>query len=202
MTFSVSNRIRVNIQNQTKTNHLRSLLGPRVFYSTGNWGSKREVVAIQGHGLHEVEWIDDKPSVWTSGDARLSCVFTRPRYVRWIAMEVDSGPVTNTLTISLNAENPFQVKTRGKQIIRLVTRNPSSHSNLMIDIQCAVFTPQLHIKKNNDPRRVGVMIREVQIAKYWWRLPMGGYNLPFQFRDWWLSFKQRKSQSVIESRLL
>ncbi len=194
MTFSVASRIRANIQNRTSTQNAHSMSGPRVYYSTGNWGRKHEIVAVQGHGLHEVEWIENKPSVWTSRDAKLSCAFTRPRHVRWICIEVDSGPIPNTLTISINAENPIQVKTKGRQMIRLKSRRPANHSSLMIDIHSSVFSPHLHIKKNNDPREVGVMIREVQIAKYWWRLPMGGYNLPFQFYDWMLSLRRRKSK--------
>lgn len=198
MTFEIADRINSHMRCRGALSDSKTLTAPIAYYLRGNWGTKRELASVSSVGLHGVELIEEKPFAWTDGNASLLFVFSRPRRIRWGSIVVNTGPISNLLTISVGEGTPAQVLLKGRRVIRFRAKGYSEINSLKIGIRSQTFLPLLHEKTSSDTRRLGVMLGEVQFAKYWWRLPPKGIRLPFRLSHLFssISFWRRRLRST------
>ncbi len=152
---------------------------PSAYYMRGNWGTKRECASVSMIGLLDGQLHNEHPGAWTDGNASLRIVFARPRYIRWISIAVDSGPITNHLVVCINEGTPLKVSIQGKKVLRFRVKVDSQFSCLTLGIQSQTFTPRSIDKTGSDSCELGVRISEMQFAKYWWRLPLNASRFAF-----------------------
>ena len=137
---------------------------------------RSQFVLVQALGCHDMEMDAGVPFVWTSGNATLTCSLARPSKVRWVWIDLCSGPNQQGIRISINDQAPTRFRFRGKRRIRLrVCAGHRVHS-LVIQIESDTFVPSKLNKASQDDRLLGVQVGCIRLARHWWHflfLPSG-----------------------------
>ncbi|MEQ1828681.1 MAG: hypothetical protein ABL921_22150 [Pirellula sp.] len=181
MILDVGERIRSHLNRATLASLEQEIKSPAIFYSRFNLASVRERVSVRIQGVHELEWIDDKPCVWSDGHARLDCVFSRPRSIGWCSIDLDAGPTINTISVGINHLQPVKLTAKHRRTFLIQLKKPISQSTIVLRLDSDTFLPS-QLLRNTDCRMVGVMIREICFAKYLWRLPVSCLHRGTKFR--------------------
>lgn len=168
MSVTVSSRIRENLSERSITLESRSVSKPRVVYCRGNSSEKKELAHCEASGFYPQECVKKRSYNWTDGHATLSCTLPRQVALKWLWIELLSGPDKNSIELRFNNQVILNRDFQGRLRLRLRLPKTSLSNHFQIQIDSGVFVPALTLNGKDD-RKLGVLVSEIRVAKYWWR---------------------------------
>ncbi len=168
VSVTVSGRIRENLCERSRTLESRSVSKPRVVYCRGNSSKKRELAHCEASGFYPLECVKKRSYNWTDGHATLSCTMPRRVELKWLWIELSSGPDKNSIELRFNNQVILKRDFKGRLRLRLRLPRTSLSNHFQIQIDSGVFVPAPTLNGKDD-RKLGVLVSEIRVAKYWWR---------------------------------
>lgn len=176
MTYSIGKRIRSHLQLMSTAGKFSGGAAPLACFYQKRAKERSEFVLVQALGCHDREIDAGGPFVWTSGNATLTCSLARPSKVRWVWIDLSSGPNKQGIRLSINEQTPTLFRFRGKRRIRLRIYADHRVQSLVIQIESDTFIPSKLNKDSQDDRVLGVQVGCIRLARHWWHflfLPSG-----------------------------
>jgi hypothetical protein len=168
VSVTVSGRIRENLRERSRIVESRSVSKPRVVYCRGNSSEKKELAHCEASGFYPHELVKKHSYNWTDGHAILSCSLPRRVALRWLWIELQSGPSKNSVELRFNDQVILKRDFKGRLRLRLRLPRTSLSNHFKIQIDSDVFVPSPTLTDKDD-RKLGVLVSEIRVAKYWWR---------------------------------
>jgi len=176
MKYSISKRIRSHLHSMRCPRKIDLAAAPLACYYQKRAKERREFALVQVLGCHDKEIADGVPVVWTSKNATLTCSLAIPSKVRWVWIDLCSGPKKQAISVSINNQTPTRFQFCGKRRIRLRLHAKYRVHSLAIQIESETFVPSSVDKASQDNRILGVQVGCIRFARHWWHsllLPSG-----------------------------
>jgi len=130
----------------------------------------RSLVYAEATGFYPPETINGRIYNWTDGHATIKCSLPQKKKLKWMWVELAPGPSSNTVQVSFNGTCVLNRNLNSRQRLRIPLPVQSASNQFTIHIDSGVFVPAAVLASTSDRRRLGVLVGEIRVAKYWWRL--------------------------------